>query len=433
MSNCIRIWILLTGLTLSPFQNYAEQLKVGVSAEAAILINAETGHVLFEKNADQVLFPASITKVATALYILDKFGNRLQEQACANPSALAWAAVHLKRSQPARFPSYLLEAGATHIGLQAGEKISLVALLEGLLIGSANDAANVLAEHFCGSVPKFMEEMNSYLSAKGFINTHFDNPHGLHHPDHRTTARDMAGIAREAMKFPLFRNIVRQERGIKPQTNKQPPYAFGQGNLLLKRGRYFYPYATGIKTGYTAKAKCTLIASAQHESRDVIEVLLGCTANEQRYRDATALFEAAFAERQVTRLLLTKDYDTFTLGIKGAQQQLKACMLTDLTLEYYPSEEPVIRTAVDWNVRGLPIQEGQTVGSIALIDHNNVLLKKMPLLAMERVDPTLLWKSQHYARTIAKMKLTKVVLLTMIFVSAIAGWVYIRLRRGTAE
>ncbi len=437
MNNCIRKWIfgiVAACLELIPLQAHAEQLKVGVASEAAILINTETGHVLFEKNADQVLFPASITKVATGLYILEKFGNRLQEQACAKHSALAWAAVHLKRNQPARYPSYLLESKATHMGLQVGEKIPVGALLEALLIWSANDAANVLAEHVSGSVPKFMKELNDYLAFKGFKHTHFDNPHGLHHTEHQTTARDMAGIAREAMKFPLFRTIVRQEKAIRPQTNKQAALAYGQHNLLLRRDRrYFYPHATGIKNGYESKSKFTLIGSARHENRDVIAVLLGCPTNDQLYRDATALFEAAFAEKKLSRLLLTKDYDTFTLGIKGAKQQLKACMAGDLILDYYPSEEPIAHTAVDWNVRHLPIQEGQTVGSIALIDQNNVILKKMPLLAMERVDPTLLWKTRHYAALIAKMKLTKVVLLAMIFVSAIAGWIYFRSRNGINE
>ncbi len=429
MSNCIRIWLTLLGFALFPGQAISAGLKAAVSADAAILINGDTGQTLFEKNADAVLFPASITKVATALYILDKYGHRLKEEASANATALGWAPVHLKRSQSSRYPSYLLESGATHIGIQTGEKLSVEALLHGLLIGSANDAANVLAEHFCGSVPRFMEELNAYLLSKGFTNTHFDNPHGLYHAEHTTSARDMAGIAKEAMKFPLFRTIVRMEKALKPQTNKQPPYPYAQGNLLVRPGKYFYPHATGIKTGYTFKSKCTLVASAEKDQRKVIAVVLGCQTNEHRYKDAITLFEAAFGEKKTSRLLLTKEYDTFSLNVKGAQHPLKAEMLKDLVLDYYPSEEPQAHTVVEWEVSRFPIQKGQIVGSIALRDQNNVLLKREPLVAIERVDPTLFWKVRHYAGVIATMKLTKAIVLAMMIVTAIAGWIYFRLKK----
>lgn len=427
MSNTIRIWIALASLALFP-SLYSQPLKVNVFAEAAILINLENGNVLFEKNADQVLFPASITKVATALYILDKYGHRLQEEATAKPSALGWAAVHLKRNNPERYPSYLLESGATHLGIQAGEKITVASLLEGLLICSANDAANVLAEHFCGSVPKFVQELNAYLGSKGFSQTHFDNPHGLHHVDHSTTARNMAGIAREAMKLPLFRTIVRKEKGLMPQTNKSDPRPYGQGNLLLRRGRFFYPHATGIKTGYMSRSKCTLIASAEKEKRHVLAVLLGCQINEHRYKDAIALFEAAFAEKKVSRLLLTREHDSFTLALNGAKHPLKARMAEDLYMEYYPSEEPRAKTVVEWGVRQLPIRQGQVVGSISLVDQHGALLKKQPLVAIEQVDPTLFWTIRHYTGVIASMKLTKFIFLAILIVSALSGWIVYRLR-----
>lgn len=429
MSKSIRIWLALSLLALLPSSLRAVPLKATVSAEAAILIDLENGNVLFEKNADQVLFPASITKVATALYILDKYGHRLKEEACAKPTALGWAAVHLKRSNPTRYPSYLLESGATHIGIQPGEILPLTALLEGLLITSANDAANVLAEHVGETVPKFMNEMNAYLHSKGFTHTRFDNPHGLHHADHRTTARDMAGIAREAMKFPLFRSIVRREKGVKPKSNKSDPYPYAQGNLLLRRGRYFYPHATGIKTGYMSRAKFTLIASAQKEDRHVLAVLLNCQANEHRYRDAITLFDAAFAEKKVSRLLLTKEHDKFTLGLKGAKTPLKACMSGDLSMEYYPSAEPRARTIVDWDVQRLPVRQGQVVGAIRLVDQHNALIKKIPLLAIEPVDPTLSWKIRHYTGVIASMKLTKAIFLAMVIVSSLAAWILFRLKK----
>lgn len=431
MINCIRIWIALAGFALLPFQTHAEKagFKVSVAAESAILINADNGKVLFEKNADASLYPASITKVATALYILDKSGHRLQEEARANSQALTWAPVHLKRSQSSRYPSYYLESGAAHISLQEGEKIPAYSLLEGMLIHSANDAANVLVEHLSGTVPCFVEELNAYLRSKGYANTHFDNPHGLHHAEHRTTARDMAGIAREAMKIPLFREIVGKDQYYKPQTNKQPPGVFVQGNRLLKPGRHFYPHATGIKTGYMSKSKFTLIASASKGNRNLIAVLLGCQENEHRYRDAIALFEAAFAEKKTSRLLLTKNYDIFTLNIKGAKQSLKARMQEDLVLEYYPSEEPEVNTLVEWSVTRLPIQKGQLVGTISLVDKNKSVVKKISLASIDQIEPTLFWQTRHYLGVILSMKLTRVILLAMLFTSAIALYILFRLKQ----
>jgi len=430
MERRIRTWIAVAGILFLPFSSYADKspLKVSVSADAAILIDADTGTPLFEKNADASLFPASITKVATALYILDKHGHRLREEAVASKTAVAWAPVHLKRSQSSKYPSFLLESGATHISLQEGERATAATLFEGMLIASANDAANVLAEHLSGSIPRFVEGLNVYLRSKGFNRTRFDNPHGLYHADHQTTARDMAGIAREAMKFPLFREIVGKELYNKPQTNKQPPTPFAQGNRLLRPGKYFYPHATGIKTGYTFKSKCTLVASAEKHDRRLIAVVLGSQDNDQRYRDTIAMFEAAFAEKKASRLLLTKKYDTFNLNIKGAKQPLRARMQDDLVVDYYPSQEPQVSTRVEWDVRRLPIQKGQVVGSILLLDQKQSTLKKIPLAAIDPVDPTFFWKTRHYAYLIMSMTLTKVIFLAMIIVTALAGYIFFRLK-----
>ncbi len=420
------MWCALGILALFSRQNFAEPLKASLLSEAGILINADTGRVLFEKNANQELFPASITKVATALYILENFGHRIKEETCAKATALGWGPVHLKRTQSSRYPSYLLESGATHMGVRVGEKISVEGLLYGLLIGSAGDAANVLAEHFGGSIPEFMQSVNVYLRAKGLTSTYFNNPHGLHHADHHTTVRDMAIVAREAMKFPLFRTIVRQEKGLRPQTNLQPPSTYGQSNLLLKPGRFHYPYATGIKTGYMSKAKFTLIASADKDDRHVIAVIMGSQLSEHRYIDVINLFEAAFNEKKASRLLLTKEYDTFSLVVKGSASALKAHMLKDLILEYYPSEEPQVHTAIEWKVHHLPIKKGEGVGYINLFDQNNALIQKELLIATEDVNPTLYWKMRHYIGVIASMKLTKVIVLLMLIVSITAGWLYFK-------
>lgn len=430
MDNFVRMWMAL-GISLFIFSGTyaATPLKVPVSAEGAILINAENGNVLFEKNADTSFFPASITKVASSLFLLEKYPHRLREMVTVSPLAVTWAPVHLKRGQPSRYPSFLLEQGATYLHLQEGEIVSAMDLFQGMLIHSANDAMNALAEHMSGSIPNFTQELNVYLKQKGYKNTHFDNPHGLHHSDHYSTARDMAFLAREAMKIPLFRETVRKEKGLKPATNKQAPHPYAQGNRLLRPGKFFYPYATGIKTGHMSKSKFTLIASAEKGERSVIAVLLGCQENDGRYRDAINLFEAAFNEKKTSRLLLTKEDEMFTLSIEGAKQALKAQMKDDLSWSYYPSEEPNLKTVISWDVHHLPIQKGQTVGILSLVDQNNTVLKKMPLTAISSIEPTVFWRVRHFTKNFMAMRLTKTVLLGMFFVTAITFWYCKRLRK----
>src|SRR3989304_627075 len=152
-----------------------KQLNVEVSAKSAILINADTGAPLFEKNAHLPCYPASITKVATALYTLEKKSSYLDEVVTAPLDAIATVSP-VARRQSGKPPAYRLEFGGTHIGIKAGEELSLRVLLYGLMLPSGNDAANVISHHVSGSIPTFMEEMNSFIRAKGCNETVFYTP-----------------------------------------------------------------------------------------------------------------------------------------------------------------------------------------------------------------------------------------------------------------
>src|SRR6185437_6437502 len=143
-----------------------------------------------------------------------------------------------------------------------GEEMPLKEYLYGMMVRSGNDAANVIAEYVSGSIPTFMQELNDYLKQIGCLNTTFCNPHGLHHPDHKTTAFDMALLTREAMKNPVFREIVSTVRHKRPKTNKRPAAVLVQTNRIIKSGtQYYYPKAIGVKTGYHSRAQNTLVAA----------------------------------------------------------------------------------------------------------------------------------------------------------------------------
>ncbi len=215
-------------------------------ARAAMSLDLQTGKVLYEKNAEAIEFPASSTKILTALLVLEA-GNLDQvvtvqvEDTKVEPSALE---------------------------IKPGETYTRQELLYALLLKSANDVAMCLARDNAGSVAAFAEKMNQRAAQLGATNSHFVNPHGLHHPQHRTTAHDLALIARTAMQNPLFRTIVAT-----PETTMTKA---GELVKLRNHNRLLGMMigCTGVKTGYTIPAQQVLVSSAARDGREVLSVVL---------------------------------------------------------------------------------------------------------------------------------------------------------------
>lgn len=361
----------------------AKQLELEVNARSAILMNANSGAVLYEKHAHVPAYPASTTKIATALFVLDK-GTDLERMVTVSGECL--------KGRPAKdrdhLPPYWLDSDGTMMGLKRGETLSLETLLHGLMLISGNDAANVIAESMAGSIPQFMNQLNEYLQSLGCQNTQFRNPHGLTHPDHWTTAYDMALMTKRALQIPKFRKVVSTLTYTKPQTNKQPSSELRLYNALMKpKSRYYYPKAIGVKTGHTNAAQDTLVAAAEHEGRTLIAVMLGCEKQGARYEDAKRLFETAFAEQKATRRLIGPEH-IFSKEVPGSKCPLKATLTKPLAIEYFPSEEPKCKAALHWKVESLPIRKGQKVGEVHIQDEENQLLQKEDLVAAEEVKGT---------------------------------------------
>ena len=366
----------------------AKPLSVQVSAPSAILINADTGAILYSKNAHEKSFPASITKIATALYVLEKKGESLDEIVQASKHALYSVPDYVRLSKEAKHPPYRLAHDGTSMGLKTGEILSLYSLLNGLMFASGNDAGNVLAESISGTIDGFCNDLNLFLKQKGILETQFVNPHGLHHNDHWTTAYDMAQITRLAMKHSTFREIVKSARFLKPQTNLQPAQYFAQRNRLLKQGPHYYPKAVGVKTGYHSQSGYTLVGAATHEGRTLIAVVLKCQENTDRFRDAIKLFDVAFAEKKMARTLYARESDVFSHHVKGATAELKALLKEDAILEYYPAEEPQFRAEIKWTMKDLPLSAGDCVGHLRCIDEKGNLLFEKPIFAMNSISKT---------------------------------------------
>ena len=390
--------------------------KLELSAKSAILINGETGETLYEKNAHQPLYPASITKLITAMYLLEKKGDALEVCVEASPEAVAAVHSHAKKTEGHKHPSHRLEFGGTHMGLKSGEILPLRVLLYGLMLASGNDAANVIAEHVSGTIPQFIDELNAFVRSKGCTHTQLHTPHGLPHTEHKTTAYDMALLAKEAIKHPVLREVVKSAHSIRPASNKQSEIVMHQHNALVRPGsKFYYPKAIGIKTGYTRAAGYTLIAAAEDENRKLVAVVLGCETLEQRYRDALLLFETAFQEKKDTRTLFAKDFDFFSTACKGGKQQLKAALEEDLCVSFYPSEEQKFQHTVVWDELRLPIRAGQKVGEMRIFSSHGTLLKRATLFAAHPVEPN--WGyffSTHYQKGVQYIASHLSLFLTLI-------------------
>lgn len=232
--------------------------SIELSSVAAILIDADSGIVLYEKNADKKMYPASTTKIMTAILTIEN----------ADLDSVATASFNAVNC---------IDYDSSKLCLSENEKISVRDLLYGLLIASANDAANVLAEHISGSTKEFAQLMNKRAKELGAENTNFVNAHGLHDENHYTTAADLAKIAKHAMSLPLFREIVSLSEYTLEPTNvfdKERPLN-STNHLINPKSQYYCKYASGIKTGYTTNAGCCLVSYGSADGTNVISVVLG--------------------------------------------------------------------------------------------------------------------------------------------------------------
>lgn len=364
---------------------WAQPLSIEIAGKAGILINAETGKILFEKNAHVQLFPASTTKVATALFALKMLEGNTQAYVTAESESLCSVSEDAKRSARYKIPGYWLEPDGMHIGIKSGERMTFQSLLEGMLIPSGNDAANVIAQALGPGIPRFIESLNIFLKEIGCQNTVYQNPHGLHHPGHVTTAYDLAWMTKEALKNPIFCEIVSKTKYNRPKTNLQAAATFLQTNRLLRPGKYFYSKAVGVKTGYHSKAKKTFIGAAQLEGRTLIVVLLGYADHNAIFEEAIRLFETAFNQPKVEKIFLPAGPQTFALDLPHAKSRLTTYTDKNLSWEYYPAEDPQVKCYLNWLSLGLPIKKHQRVGELHLVAENGEVLKKVDLQATHSV------------------------------------------------
>ncbi|MCM1466929.1 MAG: D-alanyl-D-alanine carboxypeptidase, partial [Alistipes sp.] len=248
-----------------------------ISAGSAILLDADTGTVLYDKDSHIKGFPASVTKLMTALLTVENCS--LSETVTISRNA-----------------EYSVGPEDAKLDIHEGETFTVEEALYALMLKSANDIAFALGEHIAGSVPEFASMMNSRAAQLGALNTHFTNASGLSDPDHYTTAYDIAMFSRACMNNSTITEIMQTRQYVIQPTNK---YGYTRTlnqrhEMLMKNSSHYYEYAIGGKTGFTDESKYTLCTFASKGDMNLIAVVLLCESPDDRYTDTTALFEYGF-------------------------------------------------------------------------------------------------------------------------------------------
>lgn len=365
---------------------HSAQLSLNTAATSAILINAQTGKVLYQKNPNLKLSPASTTKIATCLMILHKVKS-LDEVVQSPADCLLKVSKKVKIERKYQDPPFRLEPDGTSYGILPNEKLTVRDLLHGMMLSSGNDASNVLAHYVSGgNIQKFMEETNEYLQSIGCYNTKFFNPHGLHYPNHLTTAKDLAILAKEAMRNPEFAKIVKTAAYERPKTNKQAAKSIVTTNRLIKKGPQYFSKAIGVKSGYHEIAGSNFVGAAESDGRVLISVVMKCQNAREAYKDTLKLFDAAFSEKKLARVLLNHQESLFSKSVKGTKKLLEASLKSDLVVEYYPSEEEGYYPDIKWLDVSLPIFKGEKVGEVFVKLQNNQIILKQDLYASKSLE-----------------------------------------------
>ena len=362
------------------FSVYAESesSEIETLSPVALLMDAKTGKVLYEKNGYEQNYPASTTKLMTAILTVEN----------CNLTDIAKVSYNAVFSVPYDY---------TNAALQVDEELTIEELLNVLLIPSANDAGYVLAEHIAGSTESFASMMNTKALEIGCLNTHFTNPSGIHEEDHYSTAYDLALIGRYAMQYDTIMNIVCKTSYRLPVTNKydSEDRYFVTTNSMLRESftNYYDSRVTGLKTGYTEHSLDCIVATAKQDDLELIAVILGAGYTEsglrQKYLDCHTLFDYGFANYAITSIVNQNDVCQ-NIKVEGATSETENLNLVykDSISAFVPKTLDVSTLTPTITLREdlkAPISAGETLGKVEYTVED--VTYSTDLLAQTDVEP----------------------------------------------
>lgn len=376
MKKLLSIITLSAALFLSVIQVSAQPLNI--NAKSYILIDSKTGQVLYGYNSKVKAYPASTTKIMTGILAIE-YGD-LDKFVMVNQSAIDD-----------------IGPGGMHIGLMAGEQLELRHVLNALMVRSANETGYVIAENISSSRQEFYDLMNKRAKELGATDTNFVNPCGIDNgkkgENHLTTASDLAKMARHAMTLPEFREIVQKTSYTIPPTNKHPEeVTIYTTNRLLTYSKYksnYYTKITGIKTGYTDRAKYNLVSSAiNDDGMELIAVVMGVDNYDNVFGYSKELLEYGFKNYSMKHIIASNSYirsvpvadaaGNNNLDILAAND-LKCLLPNDKDKQQYTIEENI-----DSNITA-PVKKGDVMGFLE-IKNNDVSLGKVDLVASRSIE-----------------------------------------------
>ncbi|MBQ4118788.1 MAG: D-alanyl-D-alanine carboxypeptidase [Clostridia bacterium] len=372
----------------SPFSVKAESEKPTITANAYVLYNPDNDEIVESKNQDKKMYPASLTKMMTALAVT-KLCDDYREEITVTENSI----------------KSLYGTNSSKAGILKGEIITVEQMLYLMLLPSGNDAALALAEHFTNKGEDFIKFMNELAKSLGMNNSNFVNPHGLHDENHYTTAADLAILADAFMGVPMLCKIAKCREFIMPQTNLQVERPIRTTNYLLRDDttRYYYKYATGLKTGYTDDAGKCFAGSAEKNGVKYIVILLSVPEVWDRYGlvrteflEAAELFKYAFSNYKFTKIAkrntILESLPVFETRNKTVDLGLKNDIFatipndTDLNkiiIDFTP------QNLLDKNIADSPVKKGDSFGVAKLMLENRVV-GECEVLALNTVEPNAL-------------------------------------------
>ena len=382
--------VLLFSMTVTPFAQAddpaAKQVTdPNIQAKAALLVDRETGAVLYEKNKDQELYPASLTKIMTALLVLeavDQGSLTLDQEITASASAFS-----------------TLSSDGSSANIKAGETLTVENLLYCMLVVSANEACTILAEAVAGSVDGFVTMMNDKAQALGCRHTHFVNPTGLHDSQHYTSAWDLYLITREALTHDRFMTICDTAQITIPATNLSAERTLYTTNYLLSTWRalgYRNKNAHGIKTGSTSDAGHCLVSSAAKGSLSFLSVVLGAErvvsngrADVQSFSETTRLFEWGFENFSYQTVLSPNDMLAsvpVTLSKEASSVALHCTEDVEVLMPKVLTSEDLTRT-IRFRSKSVeaPVEQGDQLAEVTL-SYGDTVYATVPLVAVASVS-----------------------------------------------
>nr|WP_240041079.1 D-alanyl-D-alanine carboxypeptidase family protein [Paenibacillus ginsengarvi] len=346
------------------------QVDLAPNASSAVLLDADTGTIMYEKNRDQKLPPASITKIMTMLLIMEALDQG-----------------RIKLDDKVRTSEYAASMGGSQIFLEPGEEMTVHDMLKGIAMASGNDASVAMAEKIGGTEEGFVKMMNERAKQLGMNNSHFVNVNGLPAENHYTSSYDIALMSRELLKYEeitkytgLYQDYLRKD--------SEKPFWLVNTNKLVR----FYTGADGLKTGYTSEAKFCLSATARRDNLRVIAVVLGEPNTKTRNAEVTQMFDYAFSQYMSHPIFKTGDTMGTVRVEKGEQSelQLKAKHQYSVLLRKGDGAAD-IRHELELMPLKAPVAHGQPIGKI-IVYKGDQRISEFPIESPAEVNKAGWWK-----------------------------------------